>query len=208
MTKPAGHYGPHSTPKAGSLPPPSPPTRHASPAGHPSLATTAANPATGAPEQPLLQRRPSLAEVRKFLISAPEHDTPRRARAYLVTDEAVTETASRHAPLRPRLDEVSRHALTERPSSHPNGHQDTRPDTTGDEPRQDSESGQSESDALLWAALCHAPAEGVPVADLITVTGMSQRWVFDRLATLLRAGRAVRVRRGYWRATRSAGDAQ
>ena len=26
----------------------------------------------------------------KFLISAPEHDTPRRARAYLVTDEDVT----------------------------------------------------------------------------------------------------------------------
>jgi len=32
----------------------------------------------------------------KFLISAPEHDTPRRARAYLVTDEAVTATAARH----------------------------------------------------------------------------------------------------------------
>ncbi len=31
----------------------------------------------------------------KFLISAPEHDTPRRARAYLLTDEAVSATASR-----------------------------------------------------------------------------------------------------------------
>ena len=30
----------------------------------------------------------------KFLISAPEHDTPRRARAYLVTDEAVADTAA------------------------------------------------------------------------------------------------------------------
>jgi hypothetical protein len=38
----------------------------------------------------------------KFLISAPEHDTPRRARAYLVTDEAVTAIAARHATLRPR----------------------------------------------------------------------------------------------------------
>jgi S-DNA-T family DNA segregation ATPase FtsK/SpoIIIE len=53
----------------------------------------------------------------KFLISAPEHDTPHRARAYLVTDEAVTETAGRHASLRPQLDEVSRRALTERPAS-------------------------------------------------------------------------------------------
>ena len=30
----------------------------------------------------------------KFLISAPEHDTPSRARAYLLTDEAVTDTAA------------------------------------------------------------------------------------------------------------------
>jgi len=53
----------------------------------------------------------------KFLISAPEHGTPRRARAYLVTDQAVTETASRHAPLRLGLDEVSRRALAERADS-------------------------------------------------------------------------------------------
>lgn len=33
----------------------------------------------------------------KFLISAPEHDTPRRARAYLLSDQAVAETACRHA---------------------------------------------------------------------------------------------------------------
>ena len=37
----------------------------------------------------------------KFLISAPEHDTPRRARAYLLTDQAVTDTATWHATLRP-----------------------------------------------------------------------------------------------------------
>ena len=33
----------------------------------------------------------------KFLISAPEHDIPRRARAYLLTDEAVRATAERYA---------------------------------------------------------------------------------------------------------------
>ena len=43
----------------------------------------------------------------KFLVSSPEHDTPRRARAYLVTDQDVTETAARHAASRPQLDEVS-----------------------------------------------------------------------------------------------------
>ena len=41
----------------------------------------------------------------KFLISAPEHDIPRRARAYLVTDEAVAYTAARHAQIPRQLDE-------------------------------------------------------------------------------------------------------
>jgi S-DNA-T family DNA segregation ATPase FtsK/SpoIIIE len=140
----------------------------------------------------------------KFLISAPEHDTPRRARAYLVTDQAVTETAARHASLRPELDEVSLHALAEHPQRRPHGSGDEPgPDAMGDEAEADSG-----PDALLWAALCQAPAEGVPIADLITVTGMSERWVFDRLATLLSVGRAARVRRGYWRATAPEDDAQ
>src|SRR6266704_325898 len=43
----------------------------------------------------------------KFLISAPEHDVPRRARAYLVTDEAVANTAARHAQIPRQLDEIS-----------------------------------------------------------------------------------------------------
>ncbi len=49
----------------------------------------------------------------KFLISAPEHDIPRRARAYLVTDEAVAYTAARHAQIPRQLDDISRGA-TER----------------------------------------------------------------------------------------------
>ena len=140
----------------------------------------------------------------KFLISAPEHDTPRRARAYLVTDEAVTETASRHAPLRPQLDEVSLRALAERPY--------TRPEPAKGEPGPDSPEREGETDrgpdALLWAALRLAPEEGVSVADLVTVTGMSQRWVHDRLRVLASAGRARRIRRGFWRADRPEDDAQ
>lgn len=38
----------------------------------------------------------------KFLIAAAEHDTPKRARAYLVTDQAVEATANRYADFRPR----------------------------------------------------------------------------------------------------------
>jgi hypothetical protein len=59
----------------------------------------------------------------------------------------------------------------------------------------------------LWArvrkrALSAAPAEGVPVSDLITVTGMSRRWVFYRLRQLAAEGYAVQTMRGYWRAVR------
>ncbi len=37
----------------------------------------------------------------KFLVSAPEYDTPHRARAYLINNEAAAVTAARHAPIRP-----------------------------------------------------------------------------------------------------------
>ena len=40
----------------------------------------------------------------KFLISTPEHTTPRRARAYRVTDHDVATIAARHADGRPQLD--------------------------------------------------------------------------------------------------------
>ena len=60
----------------------------------------------------------------KFLVWSPEHDTPRRARAYLVTDNDVTSAVARYAPARPRLDAISRHALTDgraerRPADRP-----------------------------------------------------------------------------------------
>ncbi len=136
----------------------------------------------------------------KFLVSAPEHDTPRRARAYLLTDQAVAETAAEHAPLRPQLDEASLRAVAERPQSRPlaagamtgRGHEAH----AGDGP-----------ESLLWAALSLAPEDGVPIANLEAATGMSQRWIHYRLRALAEAGRAVQVRRGYWRAANPDGDA-
>jgi antitoxin (DNA-binding transcriptional repressor) of toxin-antitoxin stability system len=135
----------------------------------------------------------------KFLISAPEHDTPRRARAYLLTDQAVSQTASEHASLRPELDETSMDALDERAHSHPEA-QRTEPGTD------DADGAESGADALLWSALSLAPDEGIPVADLVTATGMSHRWVNYRLRALAEAGRAVQIRRGVWRATRPGSD--
>jgi antitoxin (DNA-binding transcriptional repressor) of toxin-antitoxin stability system len=139
----------------------------------------------------------------KFLISAPEHDTPRRARAYLLTDQGVTDAASQHADLRPPLDDASLQALSERTDKSPElpkeaGYQDDA---------ERAEDAQDGPEALLWAALCLAPEEGVPVADLVAATGMSQRWVHYRLRALAAFGRAVQVKRGIWRATRPASDA-
>ena len=48
----------------------------------------------------------------KFLVSAPGHDRPKRARAYLLTDQVVTETAARYAGHRPELDHRHRGART------------------------------------------------------------------------------------------------
>ena len=47
----------------------------------------------------------------KFLISAPGHDIPRRARAYLLTDERVRATARAHRNRRPQLDRLSADAI-------------------------------------------------------------------------------------------------
>jgi len=145
----------------------------------------------------------------KFLISAPEHDTPRRARAYMLTDDDVRGTVARYAVTRPPLDRVSRLALAggpppsaPRPSGNPSpDHRAVRPDDAGPgEPRVASE--QQDPDAILRRALSAAPAEGVPVSDLITVTGMSRRWVFYRLRQLAADGYAVQTVRGYWRGAR------
>jgi hypothetical protein len=53
----------------------------------------------------------------------------------------------------------------------------------------------------LWAVLTIAPAEGVTVPELMTETGMSRPWVYQRLADLARGGHVAQVSRGRWRAT-------
>ena len=136
----------------------------------------------------------------KFLISAPEHDTPRRARAYLLTDEAVAESATQHANLRPELDKVSRQALDKRPQSHSRAAH-SEPDTGHG---QGAETGP---EVPLWAALRGAPEQGIPVADLVTATGMSHRWVNYRLQALASIGRVIQVKRGIWRALDPEDDA-
>ena len=54
----------------------------------------------------------------KFLISTPEHTTPRRARAYRVDDHDVAAIAARHAADRPQLDALSRDAIAPPATAH------------------------------------------------------------------------------------------
>jgi hypothetical protein len=134
----------------------------------------------------------------KFLISAAEHDTPRRARAYLVTDEAVADTASRYADFRPPLDEVSQRAVEEQRAAEP-------PDESS--PRAETGSGtQDTPDAVLWAALSLAPDDGITVPDLMDATGMSRPWIYLRLRELAERGQVIQVSWGRWHAVM--GDAQ
>jgi S-DNA-T family DNA segregation ATPase FtsK/SpoIIIE len=137
----------------------------------------------------------------KFLISAPEHDNPRRARAYLVTDQAVTATAERHAGIRPALDDISRQAIE---GHHTGQRPDSRPAEPGHEPTREREDGsRSGPESILWAALSLAPLEGVTVPELIDQTSMSRPWIYQRLRDLVRNGQAAQVTRGRWHAVTS-----
>ena len=137
----------------------------------------------------------------KFLISAPEHDSPRRARAYLLTDETVSATASQHAGFRPALDEVSRqsvdHARTDSAQRLP----EAPPDRQGDTDDMDqSDDAQGAPETILWAALSFAPDEGISVPDLMAATRMSRPWVYQRLREMADRGQVAQVGRGRWRA--------
>jgi hypothetical protein len=138
----------------------------------------------------------------KFLVSAPGHGKPKRARAYLLTDQAVTETAARYANSRPGLDTESQHAIRTA---------NDLPDGTAGGPAGDIRgpevshsagnlSGPSGADEALWLALCLAPDEGTDVGELLRLTGMSRPTLYRRLAEHAKAGRAVQVSRGRWRA--------
>ena len=137
----------------------------------------------------------------KFLLSTPEHTTPRRARAYLLTDIDVTTLATRHARTRPTLDDASRAAIDSTPRNadqQPTVPRPTRSNETLGEPG--PAHGEDPNTALL-SALRQAPLEGCSVIDLMTVTGMRRTWVYDRLQDHATDGRAVQVSRGRWRAS-------
>ena len=56
------------------------------------------------------------------------------------------------------------------------------------------------SEDALWFALCMAPEQGADIAELMSVTGMSRATLYRHLREHARAGRAVQISRGRWRA--------
>ena len=128
----------------------------------------------------------------KFLIAAAEHDTPKRARAYLLTDQVVEAAANYYAEFRPPLDEISQRATDE------NHHPERMP--VPQDMDMTAEHEQDGSDIMLWTALVLAPMDGTTVPDLMTATGMSRPWIYLRLRELTDQGRVIQVSRGRWRA--------
>jgi len=138
----------------------------------------------------------------KFLVSAPEHVTPKRARAYLLTDDDVARVVAHYGPRRPQLDAVSRGALNLglveaepvpwylRNAPRVAGEADDFPGTGNTNSLED----------LLWGALCDAPENGADIAGLIHATGMRRSTVYKYLALLADQGRAEQVGWGRWRA--------
>jgi len=60
--------------------------------------------------------------------------------------------------------------------------------------------GRDEPGTALLAALADAGPDGVPVAELLALTGMTRPTLYRHLRVHADAGRAVQVSRGYWRA--------
>jgi len=132
----------------------------------------------------------------KFLVSAPGHDRPKRARAYLLTDEVVTETAARHASHRPELDPESRRAILSAVNPLPvqEGY------SAGDSDSPEAAGASATAEDALWLALCLAPEEGTEIGELMRMTGIKRTKLYRHLREHAEAGRAVQVSRGHWRA--------
>jgi S-DNA-T family DNA segregation ATPase FtsK/SpoIIIE len=137
-----------------------------------------------------------LTQPGEFLISDPEHGTPERNRAYLITDERRDQHAARYARPHPVLSAP----LPDDPWTAPEPPQQA-PD---EPPRSDDQNNRPRPETALWDALVDAGPEGVSVTELGAACGMARRWVYYRLQEHAQAGRAVQVRRGYWRAARPA----
>ncbi len=129
----------------------------------------------------------------KFYLSAPEHTKPIRARAYLITDHDVNTAVARNQP--------------QRNATIASKYEKAHAEHTAEKVRIPRQRESSENahrvgspEQRLWSAVIDAPFDGVSVATLTAKTGMSERWVYARLAEHHDAGRVTRIRPGRYRA--------
>jgi len=131
----------------------------------------------------------------KFLIASKHHSSPRRARAYLLTDRQVAEIATRHAR-HTATDHVTPDMPTPRASPDHGEQSQPAPVPPSADPRREV----IDPHRALLAALRDAPPDGATIAELIAACGMRRSWVYAQLRQHAHAGRANQVSRGRWRA--------
>jgi DNA segregation ATPase FtsK/SpoIIIE, S-DNA-T family len=110
----------------------------------------------------------------KFYLYAPGHDTPRRARGYLLAGDDLDAVIARNAANRPHLSRPTADVPAPTPATDP--------------------------EVILWTALLHAGPDGMSTPALMDTTGKGRTWVYSRLQQYAATGRAVQVTRGRWRA--------
>jgi hypothetical protein len=124
------------------------------------------------------------------------HDRPERARACLLTGEAVAAAAADYAKYRPRLDETSRGAI-ESADRPPAPSADSGP--AGSPGTADA---RETAGTALWLALCQAPDGGADVTGLVRMTGWKRTRLDRHRRQYAGAGRAIGVSGGRWPARR------
>lgn len=133
-----------------------------------------------------------------FLISGPEHQSPERARAYLVTDDAVSRHVADNAGQQPGA--ATPPDMPSGPSYGSQAVGGVKPGTGVQQGPEGPSGAHVEPDAALLAALRSAGAKGASVDGLMSASGMGRSWVYLRLRTHADAGRAEQISRGRWRA--------
>jgi len=136
----------------------------------------------------------------KFLVSAPGHDRPKRARAYLLTDEVVIGTAAHYVGQRPELDAGSRRAIIAAANARPLQDDNPSDDSASLEVARPVGGKPVLAEDALWTELCLAPDEGTGIGDLIHATGMTRSTIYRHLHEYVKTGRVAQVSRGRWRA--------
>jgi S-DNA-T family DNA segregation ATPase FtsK/SpoIIIE len=126
-----------------------------------------------------------------FLVLVPgQHEQPRPARAYLLTDAVVTAVASRRRAEQHAILDPASATAAEKPKEPPTATQTASDGHTV--PRRE------DSDMALLVALRDAPRAGLTAPELAVKIGRSRSWTFARLRTYAKAGRAVHVGHGRW----------